>query len=54
MGLRSRKRRLAGLTDQDTYDPEGMRHLSGMTLEQHIAASKSDMDQLWSKYLVRH
>ncbi|KAF1779296.1 hypothetical protein JG687_00003738 [Phytophthora cactorum] len=43
MGLRSRQRRLAGVTKEDVYDPESTR-IRTQSLEEHLRASIDDVD----------
>ncbi|KAL4108810.1 hypothetical protein PRIC1_000519 [Phytophthora ramorum] len=43
MGLRSRQRRLAGVTREEAYDPEATR-IRTQSLEEHLRASIDDVD----------
>lgn len=43
MGLRSRQRRLAGVTKEDAYDPEATT-IRTQSLEEHLRASIDDVD----------
>ncbi|KAG7396717.1 Regulator of chromosome condensation [Phytophthora boehmeriae] len=43
MGLRSRQRRLAGISHEDVYDPESTR-VRTQSLEEHLRASIDDVD----------
>ncbi|DBA04127.1 TPA: hypothetical protein N0F65_004235 [Lagenidium giganteum] len=51
MGLRSRQRRLAGVSREDSYDPEASKHRM-QSLEEHLQASKNgvaEFNLLWKE-----